>query len=187
LSINFCVNQLERLSLIFYRVSMKKVSIKALSIIIIVWTLDLVTKYIAEKYLSGGTFVPVIGNIWQFRLVYNTGGVFGIFQGNAVVFHVLSGLAILFLLVYYLRSPYEDNFFNTAISFVLGGALGNFTDRFFRPGVVDFIDMGYGIYRWPTYNVADMFIFFGAVILLISFYREEKNSKQRENKPAQKA
>jgi signal peptidase II len=159
---------------------MKKTNLKAIFIIIVVWGLDVVSKYFAVKYLADGSSVRILGDYLQFRLVYNTGGVFGIFQGNAMIFHILSGIAILFLLIYYLKSPYEDVFFNTAICFVLGGALGNFTDRFFRTGVVDFVDMGFGINRWPTYNVADAFISIGAVLLLISLYLTEKHENVKK-------
>ena len=157
---------------------MKKVSLKAIGIIIIVWFADVLSKYFAVKNLSDGSSFQIVSDLLELKLVYNTGGVFGIFQGNAMVFHLMSGMAILFLLIYYLRAPYEDTLFNLSVCFVLGGALGNFTDRFFRPGVVDFIDMGFGIHRWPTYDVADAFISIGAVILLISFYLTEKQEKK---------
>ncbi|MDH4262802.1 MAG: signal peptidase II [Spirochaetia bacterium] len=158
---------------------MRKTNIKAMFIIFFVWGTDVVSKYFIEKNFSDGSTLRIFGDYLQFRLVYNTGGVFGIFQNNAMIFHILSGIAILFLLIYYLRSTYEDVFFNIAIYFVLGGALGNFTDRFFRKGVVDFIDMGFGINRWPTYNVADAFISIGAIALLISFYLSEKNNVKK--------
>lgn len=155
---------------------MKKISAKALSLIILVWFADFITKFLAVRFLTEGRGVPVIGDIVQFRLIYNTGGVFGILQGNSFIFHIMTGIAILFLLIYYLRSPYDDPYFTVAICLVLGGALGNFTDRFFRKGVVDFLDVGIGIHRWPTFNAADAFIFLGAVFLLISFYQTEKNT-----------
>ena len=157
---------------------MKRINLKALIIIFSVWVLDVISKYWIVKNFSDGSAARLIGDYLQIRLVYNTGGVFGILQGNAMIFHILSGFAILFLMFYYFKSPYEDTFFNVAICFVLGGALGNFTDRFFRPGVVDFIDMGIGIHRWPTYNVADAFISIGALTLLLSFYLSEKKGKK---------
>lgn len=161
---------------------MKKISLRAIAIIFLVWAADVISKYFIVQHFSDGSTLSLVGEYLQFRLVYNTGGVFGIFQGNAMIFHILSGIAILFLLVYYIRAPYQDTFFNLAVCFVLGGALGNFTDRFFRPGVVDFIDMGVGVNRWPTYNVADAFISIGAVVLLISFYRTEQQEKKEKNK-----
>ena len=146
-----------------------------ISIIIIVWSLDLITKIWAVASLSNREVIHVIGDTLVFRLVYNTGGVFGIFQGNPMVFQSLTGFAILFLFVYFIKTPNKIELFNTTIALILGGALGNFTDRFFRPGVVDFIEMGIGIHRWPTYNVADASISVGAVLLAIAFYKMEED------------
>ena len=153
---------------------MKKLSASSIGLIIFLWLIDVSSKFAVYKYLSDGSILNVLGDLLRFRLVYNTGGVFGIFQGNATLFHIMSGIAIIVLFVYYLKSPYQDTPFVVAVCLILGGALGNFTDRFFISGVVDFIDMGFGAYRWPTYNMADVWLFFGAVTLMIYFYKVEK-------------
>ncbi len=159
----------------------QKVDIKFISTFIIIWALDMATKFWALDFLDAAknpeyaySGYEVLGNFLRFRLTHNTGGVFGIFQGNAIIFHILTGFAILFLLFYYIKTPDFSRMFQISISFIVGGALGNFTDRFFRPGVVDFIDMGIGTYRWPTYNVADSFITVGALVLALAFYLMEK-------------
>jgi len=161
---------------------MNKLTLRAISIIVLAWAADFFSKYLIVKNLSGNETINILGDILRFRLVYNTGGVFGIFQGNTLLFHILTGFAIIFMLIYYLKSPEQDKFFDLAICFVLGGALGNFTDRFFRVGVVDFIDMGFGGYRWPTYNVADIFVSLGGFFLVISFYLAEKKQLARQKK-----
>ncbi len=167
----------------------EKFNYRFISTVIIIWALDFITKIWAIDALAapgaanfcyGGKVVPVIGDLLNFRLVCNLGGVFGIFQGNPMIFQALTGVAIVFLLIYYIKTPEDNRFFNIAISFILGGAFGNFTDRFFRPGVVDFIDMGWGMSRWPTYNVADAFISIGAVLLAIAFFQMEKAAKQAQ-------
>ena len=151
---------------------------RTVAVIFICWLLDLLTKTWAVEALSDHKVVNVLGDILRFRLAFNTGGVFGIFQGNPMVFHILTGLAIIFLVVYFIKTPEKNNLFIWAISFILGGAFGNFTDRFFYYGVVDFIDMGIGSSRWPTYNFADSCISTGAVLLIIAFYQKEKAAKQ---------
>ena len=67
-----------------------------------------------------------------------------------------------------------------AIAAILGGALGNFTDRFYgtTPGVVDFIDVRFGNFRWFIFNIADAFICVGAFLLAIAFYKFEKAEKE---------
>lgn len=160
---------------------LEKINLRFWTIIIIIWILDFISKYYALEFLDPAknpsvTYhgYSVIGEWFRLRLTYNTGGVFGIFQGNAFIFHMLTGIAILFLLFYYIKTADFSRLFQLSIAFILGGALGNFTDRFFRPGVVDFIDMGIGNYRWPTYNIADSFITVGAVLLAVAFYQIEK-------------
>ena len=155
----------------------RSLRIRFISVIIICWSFDFVTKIWAIDVLSNNQIINVISDVLRFRLIYNTGGVFGIFQGNPLIFHFLTGIAILFLITYFIKTPEKNDLFIWAVSLILGGAFGNFTDRFFRPGVVDFIDMGIGSARWPTYNVADSCISIGAVLLAISFYQMEKQAK----------
>jgi len=157
---------------------MKKLNIRFISILVIIWVLDFASKIWAESALANNHVINIINDFFRFHLVYNTGGVFGIFQGNTLVFHILTGVAIIFLLVYYFKNPEENKLYNFAINFILGGALGNFTDRFFRHGVVDFIDMGVNSHFWPTYNIADAFISVGAVLLAIAFIQIEKREKK---------
>ena len=67
------------------------------------------------------------------------------------------------------------------MALVSAGAIGNIIDRLrFEAGVVDFLDVGVGSYRWPIFNVADMAVSIGAVLLLISFYFEEKDGDEPE-------
>jgi signal peptidase II len=157
---------------------MKKFNIRFFIVALTISSADVLTKMWAVKTLSGKPIVSVIGDFLQFRFVINTGGVFGIFQGNPVLFHILSGLAIVFLIIYYIKTTDQDIVFEFAMASVAGGAFGNFTDRFFRPGVVDFIDMGFWEHRWPTYNIADVGISVGAGLLLLAFYRMEKKAKE---------
>ncbi len=164
---------------------MKKFTPTFFSVIIIVWALDFASKQWALGALEAAGYVPVLGSLLGWELTYNTGGVFGIFQGNAMIFQVITGLAIVFLLLFYARGvSAEENtrLFQLAMSFVLGGALGNFTDRFYKQGVVDFINMGIGSHRWPTYNVADAFISVGAILLLVSFILFEKKQRRATKK-----
>lgn len=151
-----------------------------LPLMIFTWGLDFFSKAWAEKTLSQIAQIKILNDWLTFRLVYNTGGVFGIMQGNAGFFHIITGLALFLLFIYFVRS-HEGKIFNLAMSFVLGGALGNFSDRFFRHGVVDFIDMGVGVYRWPTYNVADIFILLGAFFMLLYFLRNPQSSSSTQN------
>jgi signal peptidase II len=149
-------------------------------VLIGVYASDLLSKLWILKRLSHmGQSEPVVGGFLYLTLTRNEGGVFGMMQGHAWLFQVLTGFAILFLIYYYYRSAEGSQIFTLAIAAILGGALGNFTDRFYgaTPGVVDFIDLRFGSFRWFIFNIADAFICVGAFLLAIAFYKFEKAAK----------
>ena len=84
------------------------------------------------------------------------------------------------LFVWYRSTPLDDRLRLLAIATVTGGAVGNLIDRVrSRLGVVDFMDMGFGSVRWPVFNVADIAVTVGAVMLAISLWKEEQEMAAR--------
>lgn len=145
-----------------------------------VYVADLLSKlWILRKLGSLGESQAVINDFLYFTLTRNEGGVFGMLQGYGWMFQILTGFAIIFLFFYYYKTPESSQVYSLAIAAILGGALGNFTDRFYgsTPGVVDFIDIRLGSFRWFIFNIADSFICVGAFLLAIAFYRFEKAEK----------
>lgn len=158
------------------------------TVLVVVYVADLLSKlWILKRLPAMGQSETVINKFLYFTLTRNEGGVFGMMQGHAWLFQVLTGFAIIFLLYYYYRSAEDSKIFTLAIAAILGGALGNFTDRFYgsTPGVVDFIDIRLGSFRWFIFNIADAFICVGAFLLAIAFYRFEKAEKQAAAADAQ--
>ena len=137
---------------------------------------DLVTKAAAEAHLTRVTGVSVFGEWFQLRLVYNQGAAFGLHLGPYSSWFFL-GFAVLavFVLNALSRSAMPgDRFRQIACGLVTGGAIGNLLDRVrSERGVVDFIDIGLGSYRWPTFNIADIAVTCGALALALSFWRED--------------
>ena len=137
---------------------------------------DLVTKAAAEAHLTRVTGVSVFGEWFQLRLVYNQGAAFGLHLGPFSRWFFL-GFAVLavFVLNALSRSAMPgDRFRQIACGLVTGGAIGNLLDRVRSArGVVDFIDIGLGSYRWPTFNIADIAVTCGALALALSFWRED--------------
>jgi signal peptidase II len=144
--------------------------------------LDVVTKVLAVATLSRVP-VRVIGDWVTFQLVYNPGAAFGIHVGqySRWVFLVLA-LVALVVLGAMVRQTLEDQWVRlTALALVCGGAVGNLIDRIRSArGVVDFIDVGVGAWRWPTFNVADMAVTCGAVTLAIVFWLEGREAERNE-------
>src|SRR5262249_34032109 len=135
---------------------------------------DFITKMLAVASL---TRLPVpIGGEWlTLRLVYNPGAAFGIYVGpySRQVVMLLALLALGVLLTMVRQAKPEQWFRLTALGLVCGGAVGNLIDRVRSVrGVVDFIDVGVGAYRWPTFNVADMAVTCGAVALAVVLWQD---------------
>jgi signal peptidase II len=142
-----------------------------------VLALDLWTKSWALATLAGGRGMELLGGWVPLTLAFNQGAAFGLRIGSdpRLVFIPVTILAVVFLALVILRSPPTDRLRIVAASLVLGGALGNLYDRVrWDRGVVDFIgpvDLGFML--WPIFNVADMGITVGAILLAISFWRED--------------
>jgi signal peptidase II len=120
--------------------------------------------------------LSIIGDDVQINLTRNSGGAFSLFTNATVVLAILAiGLSI--FLVRAVQKA-RDWLTVVALSMVLGGALGNLTDRivrspgFLRGHVVDFVQVG----TFPTFNVADSAITIGAILLVIAAFRESSRA-----------
>lgn len=145
--------------------------------------LDLWTKSWALSRLGDGTRLELLGGLLPLTLAFNRGAAFGISIGDDPrwVFVPLSIVAIGFLLSV-LRSAHPTDWIRiVAAGLVLGGAFGNLYDRFrWSRGVVDFLGpVNLGFAYFPIFNVADMGITCGAVLLAISFWREDAEGASR--------
>ena len=137
---------------------------------------DLVTKFAAEGVLLRTAAIPVIGEWIQLRLVYNPGAAFGLFLGaySRWIFLTIAVVAVVALERMSATARAGDRTRQLALGSVAGGAFGNLLDRIRSPrGVVDFIDIGIGDLRWPTFNVADIAVTCGAILLAWSLWQED--------------
>ena len=144
-----------------------KDTIISLAIIFFVFALDRVTKInIINHQLNNS--ILFINDYLNLELVWNTGIGFGLFSQNANIYYHFISLLIFFVIVFlsYLisKANFADKIF---FALILGGALGNFYDRLLYFAVPDFIDFHINDFHWFTFNVADIFITVG-IILIIS-------------------
>jgi signal peptidase II len=147
-------------------------------ILLVVTTVDVVTKAIAERALTPQR-IPheVLGDVLRFTLVYNPGAAFGMHLGqySRWIFTVLTIVALFILWRLYKDTVRGDATRTIALALVCSGAIGNLLDRLRSSfGVVDFIDVGFGDTRWPTFNVADMAVSTGAVLLAWVLWQEDR-------------
>jgi signal peptidase II len=135
-----------------------------------------VTKALAETHLQGEPPVELIPAVLQLRFTTNPGGAFGLFGNLSVLFVVFSVVVIGVVAVASRNLP--GRMAAVALGLVLGGAVGNLTDRLirgegFRGEVVDFIDF----HVWPVFNAADSAIVVGAALLLIQGVRRDRDTR----------
>jgi signal peptidase II len=131
----------------------------------IVVVLDQATKAWLASFLAPGQSVEVVGDLLRLVHSRNAGGLFGILQGQVVVFAIVSSIVVGLIVVYHARTE-RSRYLSITLGFLLGGALGNLADRLRLGYVVDFVDAGLGDFRWYTFNVADAAISFAIVLLL---------------------
>lgn len=139
--------------------------------------LDQITKAIVLRTLRPYSPVEVLGDVFRLTFIYNTGAAFGLHLGDASrwVFMGLAAVAVIVLWLMFRGTPWTDRPRLIAIASVTGGAIGNVIDRVRSSrGVVDFLDFGFGEWRWPVFNVADIAVTLGALLLAFSLWREEQ-------------
>jgi signal peptidase II len=148
-----------------------------LPVLVLVVLLDLISKKVAVAMLPpSGEAQQFLGDVMRFAMVYNPGAAFGLYLGgfSRWIFMSLTIGALVILWRLY-RQTASDNLWRVfAISLVAAGALGNLIDRLASErGVVDFIDVGVGVHRWPTFNLADVAVSTGAFLLAWVLWGEE--------------
>ena len=132
--------------------------------------LDWLTKTWAERALDLHQPVPVAGQFFRLTLNYNTGVAFGLFAGGGIWPAIASSAIICGLVVWLIRELRAGTLPPAAawpIGFILGGGLANLADRLPDGRVTDFLDVGLGTTRWPTFNMADTCIVVGVTILIM--------------------
>ena len=142
--------------------------------------LDVVTKVMAVRLLVPQRLPhDVVGDAVRLTLVYNPGAAFGLHVGpySRWIFMALTIGALGILSRLYQSTRPGDYWRTLALALVCSGAVGNLIDRIRSPwGVVDFIDVGWGDARWPTFNVADIAVSTGAFLLAWVLWGEERAS-----------
>jgi signal peptidase II len=175
---------------------MKKYAFLWISLVIFV--LDQVTKFIIKSTMALHESFSVIGDFLRITYIENPGMAFGLSFGDNVFFTVFAVIASLAILVYMFKMKGEHILARIAMAFIFGGALGNLLDRLLRGSVVDFIDTeffnvhipafdfmfinfpGFSMHRWPVFNVADMGVTIGMILLFIFIIFEDDHPKEED-------
>jgi signal peptidase II len=140
--------------------------------------LDQFTKIVVDRTMTPHQSIAIVDGLFSLIYVRNTGAAFGIFAGSAEIFRrpfliLVSILASGFIVTLLRRLADQEKGLITALTFVLGGAIGNLIDRVFYGEVIDFLDFYWRNHHWPAFNIADSFITIGVAIALICLYKRE--------------
>ena len=135
--------------------------------------LDRLTKLFAVDRLDLGEVYTVVPG-FNLALVLNRGAAFGFLAdsgGWQRWFFVMVGLAIsVLIMVTLLRQGQASKLLRLGLTLILGGALGNIIDRVSQGYVIDFVDLHWQVWHWPAFNVADVGITMGALIVLLDVF-----------------
>lgn len=138
------------------------------------------TKWWVERSLELHDRLEVIPGFLNLTHIENPGVAFGMFarDQNSWTPLILTGFGFVALVVvgiYYFRVEIEETFVLSALSLILGGAVGNLIDRVLNGSVTDFIDAYYKSYHWHTFNVADSAITIGVILILLDSFRHRES------------
>ncbi len=146
---------------------------------------DMYTKGFVNDILVLGApeyFLP----FWNWTLVYNYGAAFGFLSNQSgwqVIFLLIIASTISLFIIIWIWRINDFNILSIALTFVLGGALGNVIDRFIYGKVTDFISIHYqNMYFFPIFNIADIYITIGAGLLILEQFLNKENKNLKDKK-----
>ncbi len=155
-----------------------------------VFMIDQTTKAWAVRRLRFGDVKEVIPNFLNFAYATNTGVAFSMFDDHGDTgrwgLSIVAIVAATLVLYYFWKTPRSDDRILGALCLLLAGIVGNVVDRMRLGFVVDFIDVQFGSWHYPTFNVADMAICLGAGLLILDMFLSKKTEevKPDEKNPA---
>lgn len=152
-------------------------------IIIGVIFLDQITKWLTVIFLDLYESFPLIKGVFHFTYVQNTGAAFGILKDHRWVFLVISAVAMVVLSYMLWKNRHGSKLLCVALSFIIGGGIGNMIDRCLLGYVIDFLD--FTLINFAVFNVADSFVCVGVglfILELIFEMKKEMTNGKDENK-----
>lgn len=145
---------------------------KTYIIAVLVLIIDQVSKSLVEIFLNLHENFTVIKNFFYITVAHNTGGAWSIFSNHSYLFIVASVIAILLLIKF--MFGFKNNFRNNlAFGFLFGGIFSNLADRVFLGYVRDFLDFKIFGYDYPIFNIADVAIVVGVILLIVAVIKGE--------------
>ena len=166
------LNDLSRINKLIFN----KSNLYFLLLIIVIFTFDRITKnFIIKSFVEEIFYLNKFMNL---DLVWNIGIGFGLLSYDSLLaYNLITALIGLVVIILFYFMVISDNLDKLIFSIIIGGALGNLYDRLLYNAVPDFIDLHYNTFHWFTFNVADIFITLGVIIMVLREFFLKKNNE----------
>ena len=143
--------------------------------------IDIISKLLVSNNLLLSKSVTIIPNFFYLTYAHNYGGAWSIFENNTLAITIISFIVILGISYYVFKNKVTRKIEIIGYSLLLGGAIGNLIDRIIYGYVIDFLDFYILGYDFPIFNIADIGIVTGIILLLISMILEVNNNDNKCN------
>lgn len=150
---------------------------KVTSILLII---DQITKLLINTKMTLDQEIIIIPKVLSILFVKNTGAAFSLFSNNTILLTIINALFIVILHLLIKKEKDLSKFSCLSLGLIMGGMFGNLLDRILHHGVIDFIYLR--LINFPVFNIADMGITIGVLLLIVSFILEKRNSNGQNRK-----
>ena len=135
-------------------------------------SIDIISKLIIDNFFNLNETKVIITNFFSLTKVYNTGASWNILAGHRFVLIIITLIILVLLFLY--QNKFKENKRNIlAFSLLYGGIIGNLLDRLIYGYVIDFLDFNIFGYDYPVFNIADICIVIGIILLIIAILKKE--------------
>mgnify|MGYP004001096605 CR=1 FL=1 len=160
-----------------FKVNIKRTLLNSL-IILVIFLVDRISKIYILKIAELESIVDIyLTSYLNLYLIWNKGIAFGLFSfEDNFIYQLISSVIFIISIVLVVMIIKSDGFKKYSMILILGGALGNLFDRIYYSAVPDFIDLHFEGFHWFVFNVADIFITFGVICLILSEINLKKSN-----------
>lgn len=155
---------------------------KSLIVATFILIIDQIIKITVDNFWRFSELITVIPNFFYFTKVYNDGAAWSMFDGSIIFLIAVAVIALIFLINY--QKNFQNKYRNIiAFGLIYGGLLGNLVDRIVYGYVIDYIKILIGNYNFPIFNLADMAIVIGFILLIYAVIKgEDKNGNNSKGR-----
>jgi len=159
------------------KIKIRKIDIYSFALILLIFVLDRLSKIFVIELIKSQEREIFLYDFLNLTLNWNTGIAFGLLSSNAnLLYHLVSALILLIIAYLIYLMVIADSSGKIILSLIIGGAIGNLYDRLTYFAVPDFIDFHIEDFHWFTFNVADIFISIGILLMVIKEFILKKKS-----------